>query len=418
MSYITTYSKIHFDPTNPQQEHICIEDIAHALSLTCRANGHFKSFYSVGQHSINCMREAKARGYSQKVQLACLLHDASEAYISDITRPVKKILTEYHEIEEALQKKIWMKWLEEPLDEKEYAQIDEVDDTLLYYEFMFFMQERVLSYTPQLNSKPDFEFRNFIKVEELFLTYFRNFFEHDKAFFTVGVDWCKGKWLAVKQENSILEYRKFINIEELCQEYSDADAMLIDIPIGLPESEEESIKRPDRLVSKMLGKNKSSVFNVPFRQIAMAEDKAEAWDLSRKLNAKMQPTGMGLRYSIKQVDMFLQNNEQWKNRLIESHPEYAFMTLNYNKPLKFSKNTQEGQEERIAILNSYCDGVVQLIEKYKTDVPSRKKIDDLLDALCLSVIGQLGLENGFCSIPKNPYKDYTGLKMQIVTAQI
>ena len=69
-----------FDPLHPNTDLIDIEDIAHALSMLCRANGHFKSFYSVGQHCINCAKEAKARGYSSFVQLACLLHDASEAY--------------------------------------------------------------------------------------------------------------------------------------------------------------------------------------------------------------------------------------------------------------------------------------------------------------------------------------------------
>jgi hypothetical protein len=78
MSEIMTYTKKLFDPLHPNAERIDIEDIAHALSMLCRANGHFKSFYSVAQHSINCMQEAKARGYSDRIQLACLLHDARD----------------------------------------------------------------------------------------------------------------------------------------------------------------------------------------------------------------------------------------------------------------------------------------------------------------------------------------------------
>ena len=61
MSEIMTHSKKTFDPLHPDAEKIDIEDIAHSLSMLCRANGHFKSFYSVGQHSINCMKEAVAR---------------------------------------------------------------------------------------------------------------------------------------------------------------------------------------------------------------------------------------------------------------------------------------------------------------------------------------------------------------------
>lgn len=88
MSRITTYLKKYFDPLNANINDIEIEDIAHALSLLCRANGHFEHFYSVAQHLLNCAKEAKARGYSKRVQLGCLLHDASEAYLSDVTRPV------------------------------------------------------------------------------------------------------------------------------------------------------------------------------------------------------------------------------------------------------------------------------------------------------------------------------------------
>ena len=98
MSAIKTYTGIMFDPLEPNAALIRIEDIAHALAMLCRANGHFKSFYSVGQHCINCAEEAAARGYSARVQLGCLLHDGSEAYLSDVTRPVKKALSKYLEI--------------------------------------------------------------------------------------------------------------------------------------------------------------------------------------------------------------------------------------------------------------------------------------------------------------------------------
>ena len=85
MSYITTVSGIHFYPLNPNPDDIDISDIAHALSLICRANGHFKYFYSVAQHCIACAEEAIERGYSLEVTLGCLLHDASEAYLCDVT---------------------------------------------------------------------------------------------------------------------------------------------------------------------------------------------------------------------------------------------------------------------------------------------------------------------------------------------
>ena len=61
--YITTYSKVKFEILNPREEDIRIEDIAHALSMLVRANGHFSEFFSVAQHCIQCAKEAMARNY-------------------------------------------------------------------------------------------------------------------------------------------------------------------------------------------------------------------------------------------------------------------------------------------------------------------------------------------------------------------
>ena len=102
MSYITTFTGKHFDPTEPNAELIDIRDAAHALSLTCRGNGHVKTFFSVAQHCINCALEAKERGLSPRLCLACLIHDATEAYMSDVPRPFKHSLPEYIEAEERL----------------------------------------------------------------------------------------------------------------------------------------------------------------------------------------------------------------------------------------------------------------------------------------------------------------------------
>ena len=100
--YITTFTKIHFNPLEPNAEDICIQDIAHALSMMTRANGHFPEFYSIAQHSIHCAQEAVARNFTNRTVLACLLHDASEAYLSDITRPVKRRMLKYKQYESCL----------------------------------------------------------------------------------------------------------------------------------------------------------------------------------------------------------------------------------------------------------------------------------------------------------------------------
>lgn len=173
MSRIMTCSHKMFDPLNPETELIDIGDIAHALSMLCRANGHFKRFYSVGMHSVNCAREAIARGYSRKVQLACLLHDGSEAYLSDVTRPVKQEIPRYKEIEEPLQAVIWNKFLGEPLTEEEERLVFLIDDDILENEFPALMDAKLKETVPALATPAQFEFESFQKTEQEFLALFR-----------------------------------------------------------------------------------------------------------------------------------------------------------------------------------------------------------------------------------------------------
>lgn len=173
MSHITTYTGIRMYPDNPKPSDFCIEDIAHALSMMTRANGHFKTFYSVAQHCIACTLEARANGYSKRVQLGCLLHDASEAYISDITRPVKSLLPKYLEVESKLQNMIWEKWLGSPLTDEEYKQVFEIDDAMLYFEFMHFTGEQVIEEKPALLAELSYDFKDFSIVEEHYLQLFK-----------------------------------------------------------------------------------------------------------------------------------------------------------------------------------------------------------------------------------------------------
>lgn len=170
--FIITYSKQRFSPLRARAEEIQIIDIAHALSLLCRANGHIRHFYSVAQHCLNCAKEAEARGLAPDIRLACLLHDASEAYISDITRPVKRSLPQYLEFEEVLQKQIFEKFRLSHLAEPEHALVREIDDSLLYYELLDLMQEEIFEERPEITSVPDLELRDFSVVKEAFLKEF------------------------------------------------------------------------------------------------------------------------------------------------------------------------------------------------------------------------------------------------------
>ena len=170
--YITTYTKKHFEILQPREEDIDINDIAHALTMITRAGGHFSKFYSVAQHSICCALEAVERGYGNKVAMACLLHDGSEAYLSDITRPLKRHLPEYLEAEKKLQDMIYRKFLGKDLTEEERSQIAGVDDAMLFHEFRYYMNEELDVSDRTLVSKPVFVTKSFDDVEEEFLKWF------------------------------------------------------------------------------------------------------------------------------------------------------------------------------------------------------------------------------------------------------
>ena len=174
-SYITTYTGMHFEPADPDPEMIRIEDIAHALSLICRGNGHVKSFWSVGQHCICCAKEAKERGLSGHLVLACLLHDASECYMSDIPRPFKKELPEYQTSEKKLLDMIYTKYLGSPLTQEEESRLREIDDCMLWYDLEYLLGERQSGEVPPLHIDLDYSFRPFADVEEEYLKLFHLF---------------------------------------------------------------------------------------------------------------------------------------------------------------------------------------------------------------------------------------------------
>jgi uncharacterized protein len=94
--YLEVFSGGRFYPLDPREDEIHIEDIAHALALTCRFSGHTRTFYSVAEHSVRVSHaveiHAQREGCENDREIALwgLLHDASEAYLNDIPRPLKR----------------------------------------------------------------------------------------------------------------------------------------------------------------------------------------------------------------------------------------------------------------------------------------------------------------------------------------
>ena len=88
-----------FYPQNPLPEDIDLQDIAHALSNLCRFSGHTRRFYSVAEHSVLVSQHVPPEHAMQ-----ALLHDATEAYLVDVPKPIKPLLVGYEELEH----KVWL----------------------------------------------------------------------------------------------------------------------------------------------------------------------------------------------------------------------------------------------------------------------------------------------------------------------
>lgn len=101
--WMQTYTGRKYTPFDPHPNQIDILDIAHSLAMTCRFNGHSKCFYSVAQHSVLMAEKAPAH-----LALRALLHDAPEAYVGDLVRPIKsdESMAKFHEIEDLAERAI------------------------------------------------------------------------------------------------------------------------------------------------------------------------------------------------------------------------------------------------------------------------------------------------------------------------
>lgn len=104
--YIETFTGKAFPFLSPSVDDFDIRDIAHALSNTGRFNGHGRHFYSVAEHSVHVSRLVHP-----SLALAALLHDGSEAYLTDVASPIKPYLTNYKELENTIMKVIAKKWV-------------------------------------------------------------------------------------------------------------------------------------------------------------------------------------------------------------------------------------------------------------------------------------------------------------------
>jgi len=105
MSWISTWSGKQIHPLDPKPEEVCLEDIAHGLSRKCRYNGQ-SHFYTVAEHCVHladwCLWGVSNPEERKFIALHALLHDAAEAYLPDVTSPIKVLFPDFEKHEDKL----------------------------------------------------------------------------------------------------------------------------------------------------------------------------------------------------------------------------------------------------------------------------------------------------------------------------
>jgi hypothetical protein len=166
--FIGTFSGLRFWPLAPNPEKILIADIAHALAHQCRFGGHASKFYSVAEHSVHVSRLCPAQD-----ALWDLLHDASEAYLVDLPRPLKRLpeFAPYREAERRLQRAVAERF---GLAPEQPASVMAADDTMLWIEAHSLLGSMPVEAIR--DTRPPFEITNPllpVEAERLFLSRFR-----------------------------------------------------------------------------------------------------------------------------------------------------------------------------------------------------------------------------------------------------
>ncbi|UCE51449.1 MAG: DUF429 domain-containing protein, partial [Desulfobacterales bacterium] len=166
---------------------------------------------------------------------------------------------------------------------------------------------------------------------------------------TVGVDACRKGWFAVcLSPNNGWAIEIFTTIRDLWNAFQSVSLLLIDIPIGLPESGK---RQCDIEARKILKHRKTSVFPAPCRQAIHANSYQKACRINNKiLGAKLSVQSWNIAGKIREVDDLLITDEKARRRVRESHPEICFWALAGGQPMKYYKKTDQGLSERRKLL--------------------------------------------------------------------
>lgn len=231
---------------------------------------------------------------------------------------------------------------------------------------------------------------------------------------TLGIDGCRAGWIAISLDEEHAGYwlvESDNQLEEFLEEY---DRIFIDVPIGLTS---ESYEREcDRQLRQVLGPDyQSSVFSPPIRPALHAPTYAEASMISYEITGKkVTIQAWNIAPNIKTIDQFLQEKEELRVKIFESHPELLFQKLNGGNSILQKKATKKGLRHRLGLLkekSKFADDFFRDIkEEYRRNQVDE---DDIVDAMVLALYAGYSTEEEIKTLPEAPPTDETGLPMAI-----
>lgn len=229
----------------------------------------------------------------------------------------------------------------------------------------------------------------------------------------IGIDGCKGGWVAalIRKGNPSLIYTE--TLEELRDLITDADLILIDMPMGLP-SDGTSDRVCDREARTYLKKRKMSIFPIPSRDAVYSDTYEKATRKNRALTGKgLSKQAYNLFPKIREVDAFVLKDITITEKMYEGHPELSF-TMMAGGDMVHSKKTSLGIEERLSILEAFLPQVRGLVEEFLSCHPKKTMVaDDVIDALSLVLSLKVSQARGWEFIPKSDIRDTCEIPMRI-----
>lgn len=235
-----------------------------------------------------------------------------------------------------------------------------------------------------------------------------------------GLDGCPGGWMVVRLPGCDPARAEAIVAPRLEDVLLCADAptvAAIDMPIGLPERVGIGGRVAEQAVRPGLGARQSSVFSVPARPAVYAADYAEACRAALETSdppRKVSRQTFHLFPKIRAVDGFLLSHADWRERLVECHPEVAFRVLNGGVPMALPKKVKgspnpAGLAERRAFLTR-----LGFVEAFLATRPPRGAApDDLLDAAVCALVALRRLRGEARPHPAEDVRDANGLRIAI-----